>query len=647
MQKRFAILLFFSLFAGLFALTAEVSTYAATTLPTKMNFQGRVTNNSGNILANGTYNMKFRIWSASTAGAQLWSEDRLISASQGVVVTNGQFNVQLGSVTSLPASVFASDSVYFEVELPTPASATTSSPVWTEGAMTPRNQFATSAYAYNSETLDGLDSAAFGQLNQNNIFTGNNTFDGTLQGGSSLTLGTSSVQGALVLNDGSGQTGTLAMANSAGSYIYTIPVTTANDTFCMETLANCIGSGGGTLQDAYDGSGSPATITTTAAKGLNIAAGAAPTADLFSVSNTGQATTTANVNGIQVDYVGGAAAVEGAGARIDLTPGTTTAGTWNGMQIVAAGVGAVTGVTENGIKLTGPTSPGAGAEVALNIDANWDAGLQITGKDAEPPTPTGDNIYIYAQKYAGRSMLSQKGASGVAFAYQPAFFEQAISMLQPGTGTAMTAFGTPWTTDTTGSHPAPTEAYGSHANFATAATAADTTGIYQTTAQHFRGSVANGSNGFFSTFRVGMSDASYGTGATGTRVFIGMSNQTTGLVTADSVAAGHYAGFQYSTSRGDTNWMFVHNGNSTHTAVSTGLTFVAAKVYDFYVYTPPQGSTIYWRIDNVTDGTTQSGSVNTFLPGTTTAMRPGVNMATLTTTARNIKVNKVYIETDR
>ena len=48
-----------------------------------------------------------------------------------------------------------------EVELPTPATATSSSPTWTEGAMTPRRPIATSAYSFNSDTLDGVDSAGF------------------------------------------------------------------------------------------------------------------------------------------------------------------------------------------------------------------------------------------------------------------------------------------------------------------------------------------------------------------------------------------------------------------------------------------------------------------------------------------------------
>ena len=152
---------------------------AVTTVPTKMNFQGRLTNSAGNTLTNGTYNMTFRLFTASSGGSAVWTEVRAVSGGTGVAVANGLFSVRLGEVTTLPASLFASGTLYLEVELPTPATATTSSPSYTEGAMTPRNQMATSAYSYNSETLDGFDSADFAQLTASNTFTGVNTFRNT------------------------------------------------------------------------------------------------------------------------------------------------------------------------------------------------------------------------------------------------------------------------------------------------------------------------------------------------------------------------------------------------------------------------------------------------------------------------------------
>lgn len=132
-------------------------------------------------MPDGLYNMKFRLFTVSSGGSNVWNETR--ETTNRVQVTNGLFSVRLGDVTPIPASLFASGDLYFEIELPTPATATCSTAacgVFTEGPMTPRNQLATSAYSYNSETLDGFDSADFGKLVANNTWTGTNTFTNTV-----------------------------------------------------------------------------------------------------------------------------------------------------------------------------------------------------------------------------------------------------------------------------------------------------------------------------------------------------------------------------------------------------------------------------------------------------------------------------------
>ncbi len=293
MQIRFVALIFACLFAGLFALTTDTPSQAATTLPTKMNFQGRIANSTGSILANGTYNIRFKLWNLATGGAQQWSEDRLISAGNGVVVTNGQFSVQLGSVTTLPASVFTSNSLYFEVELPTPASATTGSPVWTEGAMTPRNQLATSAYAYNAETLDGIDSDAFAKIGSTNAFTAANSVDvssanafqvkngstnlfNVSTSGSIVTLGASDTTGAVLVLDvktdpgdpggGSATPGAMYYNSNSGKFrCYQVSAWTD----CITAVSTT------TLQDAYnnDASGVADITTSSSAKTFLFKAG--------------------------------------------------------------------------------------------------------------------------------------------------------------------------------------------------------------------------------------------------------------------------------------------------------------------------------------------------------------------------------------
>ena len=132
--------------------------------PSTMNFQGRLMNSAGNVMPDGLYNMQFKLYDASTSGTLLWSETRENNGSDyRVQVTNGLFSTKLGQRTALTASVFSGNSVYFEITLPTPATATcsTASCASWESPMAPRHQLSTSAYAFNSDTLDGLDSTAF------------------------------------------------------------------------------------------------------------------------------------------------------------------------------------------------------------------------------------------------------------------------------------------------------------------------------------------------------------------------------------------------------------------------------------------------------------------------------------------------------
>lgn len=72
-----------------------------------INFQGRLLENGTPVTANK--NMIFSIWTAKTGGTNLWEEkwDNTIPIpTQQVVVTNGIFNVQLGTINDLYASVF-------------------------------------------------------------------------------------------------------------------------------------------------------------------------------------------------------------------------------------------------------------------------------------------------------------------------------------------------------------------------------------------------------------------------------------------------------------------------------------------------------------------------------------------------------------
>ena len=107
---------------------------------------------------------------------------------------------------------------------------------------------------------------------------------------------------------------------------------------------------------------------------LHISATAAPTTDMVTISNVGYGITTDGISALQVNYVGGAGAIEASSARFDITPGGTTASTWNALRIV--GSAAASGVTENGIKFENLTA-GAGSERAISIGTGWKFPLYV------------------------------------------------------------------------------------------------------------------------------------------------------------------------------------------------------------------------------------------------------------------------------
>lgn len=205
-------------------------TAAVQSVPYQMNFQGRLNNASGAPMASGTYNMKFTIYSAATGGTALWTETHAVSASTAVTVTSGGlFSVQLGSVTGLPPTIFNSSvPLYLAVELPTPATATSSSPSWTEGAMSPRNPIESSPYAINSDLLDGLDSSAFAVASGSANYIQNTTspqaasFNVT---GSGAVSGTFTATGASVFKDSTNSATAFQVQNSSGLALLTVDTT--------------------------------------------------------------------------------------------------------------------------------------------------------------------------------------------------------------------------------------------------------------------------------------------------------------------------------------------------------------------------------------------------------------------------------------
>jgi len=110
-----------------------------------LNYQGKLTNKDGTP-ASGTYTIIFSIYSAAADGAALWDETRDVS------VTNGVFNVLLGSIKSFPENLFTgTGNRYLGIK------------VGTDPEMQPRFQLASVAYAIKAFHSD-ID-YAYGQSN--------------------------------------------------------------------------------------------------------------------------------------------------------------------------------------------------------------------------------------------------------------------------------------------------------------------------------------------------------------------------------------------------------------------------------------------------------------------------------------------------
>lgn len=460
--------------------------------------------------------------------------------------------------------------------------------------------------------------------------------------------------GVIALGDGSATTLNIAANNVAHTFhigdggTSTAQAITIGSTGSSSGLTLQSGTGNINLSPV---AGSDVVYSEGVGSNMQLTATAAPTVDQLAISNVGQGVTTAGVNGLSVNYVGGNAAIESSGLRIDFAPGGTSGGVWSGLRIVANATGPASGVTSYGMKIEGPTTPGAGTEEGIKITTGFDIGLDIASGGIQladmgnPSTPTSGNLKVYAKLVDGRSMLKVVGPSGVDYPLQPSLFQNQVTLINVGSGTTLNSFGTGATTSGTGVTAAFSETYGYMGGFTTGNSSGGVGGVGNATASFARGSVSNGANGFFANIRGSVQDASYPS----TRILVGMTDQTVAACITNQNQGGNRAAFSYDTGRGDTNWMFSTRDGTTENLVNTGMPFSAAAAYDWYIYTPPypNNTTIYWRIDNLTAGTSFEGSVTANLPTGSAAMRMAIAVRNLTTGAHTISFQRIYVESDR
>lgn len=293
------------------------------------------------------------------------------------------------------------------------------------------------------------------------------------------------------------------------------------------------------------------------------------------------------------------------------------------------------------------------------------SGYQDFAAISDPSAPGADTVRVYGKSVAGRMFPKWIGPSGVDTAFQPAFFQNRILMFVPSTGTTGTGsgcgIGPVWTSGGTVSHPTPASTSPAISNqmrrtrYANVVTTTNQTlGIKAAAADtmnYWRGNAA-GLGGFFyaARFIVELYPAST------VRIFAGLTASTATYVVASDTVLNNTCGLWHDTtdpSSGANSFNFVTRNGTTTTKQSIALSnaIAAGNSYDFYMFCAQNGSEIFFRLDDIVNGVTYSGSSTTTLPVNTTFMAPQCAMsngtANVTVTTSAIGVAGVYTEADR
>src|ERR1051326_2010042 len=117
-------------------LMLSVSVFAQTTpAPELLNFQGRIAKPNGTPIADGTYAIRFSLWSAASGGTEKWFQ-----VMNPVLVRNGIFAVLLGNGNPITADTMNGD-IYLEIK------------VGNDAPLSPRQRIASVAYALKANTV--------------------------------------------------------------------------------------------------------------------------------------------------------------------------------------------------------------------------------------------------------------------------------------------------------------------------------------------------------------------------------------------------------------------------------------------------------------------------------------------------------------
>lgn len=181
-----------------------------------------------------------------------------------------------------------------------------------------------------------------------------------------------------------------------------------------------------------------------------------------------------------------------------------------------------------------------------------------------------------------------------------------------------------------------------------------------TIANAFRGTTRGAGNGFFfvSKFLLntdwgsGKATSSYGA-PSGSRIFVGMSDQAVATQTNLNDPIGSYAGLRYLWASGGAvgtgqymqNWAISSRDGTNAFTGDIGMTFQTG-LYRFAMYCPPAPANqiIYYQLDDILRGSGIAGQITTRLPAGATALR-GMAAIGFVSGVKSIGTSVIHLET--
>ena len=234
---RMTILGVFAVFISAFVLTLTFTTQTEAATSSDINFQARLENATGSIAADGTYNVEFKLYNASSSSGSsqgsctgdtncLWTEDYLVSAGHSAQVVNGYLTVNLGSITAFPTNMNWNQQLWLTMRI----GGTGSSPTW-DTEMSPRLLMTGTAYSFQAGQLSYTNSTYVGTL----------SFASTLTGTDAITIPDTAGAGGTVCLQSSASCG-FAASSGSGSYIQNGITSQTANFYIQSSLSTDIGA---------------------------------------------------------------------------------------------------------------------------------------------------------------------------------------------------------------------------------------------------------------------------------------------------------------------------------------------------------------------------------------------------------------------